>query len=534
MRRAARSSGSSIGSVGPGSVIGVSSSSRDFAALAAYLARGRDDDTPDRVAWTVSRNIPTDDPDVSATIMHASAARNARVAKPVYHLAISFDPGDRVDRATMEHVADRILGALGLSEHQALIVAHQDREHPHLHLMVNRVHPETGLAWSRWQDQRVVQRVLREEELALGLRQVPGRLAATPQLDAFARLPEVAHPAASPIAVSLASEGASVELARSVQALEHELAVRSEHLASHIAVQSARARLGELDTAVRRASRAAEELQRALGAVYRDPAAAHAALKDEIRRIGVADTLALLKHQPARFGALSTRRKRWLGILYRDDTGSARRSAPYLAGKAYDAIEADRTVRALASAGHIRAADEQFTRALAVIYADADAARLAFERLAHTRGDAHAMHVLGAEPQALGRLRATPGPNGRHEPSVAGAVIAGRQFLAARAAASIGQQRETPSAVDPFARALAAARSDVRNALVEHNATRPLSRSVHADRHPDRRIRQTIARLLPSEVARLSLALSKPARALVAKVRRAVRDAILERDQEAG
>ena len=515
-------------------MIGVSSSSRDFAALAAYLARGRDDDAPDRVAWTATRNLPTDDPDVSATIMHASAARNARVAKPVYHLAISFDPGDRVDRAAMEHVADRILGALGLADHQALIVAHQDREHPHLHLMINRVHPETGRAWSRWQDQRVVQRVLREEELALGLRQVPGRLAPTPQLDAFARAPEDAQHAASPLAVSLASEGASADLSRTVQVLERELAVRRERLASQIAVHGARARLGELDAAVRRASRAAVELRLALGAVYRDPEAAHKALKEEIRRVGVADSLALLEHQPERFGALRMTRQRWLGILYRDDTGSARRSAPYLAGKAYDAIEADRAARALASGSHVRAAEEQFTRALAAVYADATSARLAFERLASARGDAHAVHVLGAEPQVLGALHSTPGPNGRHEPSLAGAVIAGRQFLAARAAASIGQQLKAPSAVDPFARALAAARSDVRNALVEHNATRPLARSVQVDRHHERRVRQAIARLLPSEVARLSLALSRPARALVAKVRRSIRDAIMERDQEAG
>ena len=71
----------------------------------------------------------------------------AFIVDPVYHLALSFDPGDAVDRAAMEHVADRVIAALGLREHQILIVAHRDRDHPHMHLLINRVHPKTGELW---------------------------------------------------------------------------------------------------------------------------------------------------------------------------------------------------------------------------------------------------------------------------------------------------------------------------------------------------------------------------------------------------
>src|SRR5690348_8776148 len=157
-------------------MIGVSSSGRSFGALASYLAARRSGDERDRVAWSASRNLPTTDPELVAKIMRATGAQNVRVRQPVYHLVLSFDPSDAADRATMERVADRILGALKLHEHQVLIVAHRDREHPHLHLLVNRVHPETGLVWDRWQDQPMIQQVLREEERALGLREVPGRL----------------------------------------------------------------------------------------------------------------------------------------------------------------------------------------------------------------------------------------------------------------------------------------------------------------------------------------------------------------------
>ena len=99
-----------------------------------------------------------------------------RVTGPVYHLTISFDPNDLVTPAQMQAVADRVLSDLGLAEHQALLVAHQDRSHPHVHIMVNRVHPETGVAWDRWQDQPQIQRTLRQLERELGLREVAGRL----------------------------------------------------------------------------------------------------------------------------------------------------------------------------------------------------------------------------------------------------------------------------------------------------------------------------------------------------------------------
>ena len=41
---------------------------------------------------------------------------------------------------------DGSLEALGLEGHEALIVAHDDTRHPHVHVVANRVDPETGKA----------------------------------------------------------------------------------------------------------------------------------------------------------------------------------------------------------------------------------------------------------------------------------------------------------------------------------------------------------------------------------------------------
>ncbi len=135
-------------------MIATTSSGRRFGVLARYLMHGRDGTDTERVAWTVGRNLGTDDPELAAALMQATADGNARVEIPVYHLTISFDPADPVSPERMQQVADRVLAELGLREHQTLMVAHGDRAHPHVHCMVNRVHPDTEKAWERWQGDR--------------------------------------------------------------------------------------------------------------------------------------------------------------------------------------------------------------------------------------------------------------------------------------------------------------------------------------------------------------------------------------------
>lgn len=142
--------------------------------FARYLELGRDGNASDRVEWIEARNLPTDDPHTASLLMLATAAQSVRVQKPVYHVALSFDPDDGVDPSTMVHVADRLLNDLGLQEHQALIVAHGDTRHAHVHLMINRVHPKSFRAWRPTRDYARIERSLREQERELALRAVPG------------------------------------------------------------------------------------------------------------------------------------------------------------------------------------------------------------------------------------------------------------------------------------------------------------------------------------------------------------------------
>jgi hypothetical protein len=153
-------------------VIGKTGSGAGFGGLTRYLFNGKQDDlNPGRVLWTSIRELALDDPREAALVMRMTA--QGQTDKPVQHFSISLAPGEHLPPQQWEQVIDTTLRDLKLEGHQALVVAHQDTAHEHVHIMVNRVHPETHLAWDRWQDRPRLMASLRVQEVALGLQQTP-------------------------------------------------------------------------------------------------------------------------------------------------------------------------------------------------------------------------------------------------------------------------------------------------------------------------------------------------------------------------
>ena len=158
-------------------MIGHISRGSGFGGLVRYLVHGDREEEPDpeRVVWTAVRNMPTENPELSAAIMRATSEMNERgVEKPVWHMSLSWHPEDDPSREQMQDAAERVLEKLGISEHQAVLVAHGDTDHAHVHIVVNRVHPETLKVWKGWQDMVKVERVLRVLEKERGLVATPG------------------------------------------------------------------------------------------------------------------------------------------------------------------------------------------------------------------------------------------------------------------------------------------------------------------------------------------------------------------------
>ena len=58
---------------------------------------------------------------------------------PYYHLSLSWHPDEKPTRGDVEHTVEGALSALDLEGHQAVWVRHDDTDHVHVHIVVNRV-----------------------------------------------------------------------------------------------------------------------------------------------------------------------------------------------------------------------------------------------------------------------------------------------------------------------------------------------------------------------------------------------------------
>jgi hypothetical protein len=129
-----------------------------FKGAGAYYLHDKGKDTAERVAWTRTHNVPTKDPHraircMITTATHAEQikARNGTSrtgaksqGKPVYAYSLAWHESDKPEREEMEAAAMSSLEKLGLKDHEAVIVAHRDQKHPHVHVIANLVHPTTG------------------------------------------------------------------------------------------------------------------------------------------------------------------------------------------------------------------------------------------------------------------------------------------------------------------------------------------------------------------------------------------------------
>jgi hypothetical protein len=130
-----------------------------FKGAALYYLHDKGALTDGRVWFTQTENLPTLDAHKAVRCMAYTAmnqqqikaraggsAKGRKLAHPVYTYSLSWAPGEDPAQDEMIDAAQETLRALGLHEHEALLVAHNDEPHPHIHVIVNRVHPETGIA----------------------------------------------------------------------------------------------------------------------------------------------------------------------------------------------------------------------------------------------------------------------------------------------------------------------------------------------------------------------------------------------------
>ena len=97
-----------------------------------------------RAAWEERRGLMTQE--YMGLVMEDLAAMNTRVKGPGKHIIVSWHPSDDPTEEEQREVAGRLLTTLGVTEEQAYIVAHNDRGHALVQILLNRVHPATKRA----------------------------------------------------------------------------------------------------------------------------------------------------------------------------------------------------------------------------------------------------------------------------------------------------------------------------------------------------------------------------------------------------
>lgn len=160
----------------------VTSKGKSFKGAGAYFLHDLGKaETSERVAFTHTVNMLTDDAEKALKVMawtaeHAQQLKTVagqkmtgrKAENPVYNYCLAWAPDQNPDQAHMVEFGLKSLQALGVSEHEALFIAHDDTDHKHLHIMVNRVHPVTGIMAKMDHDQNRLSRLAQAYEEETG------------------------------------------------------------------------------------------------------------------------------------------------------------------------------------------------------------------------------------------------------------------------------------------------------------------------------------------------------------------------------
>jgi hypothetical protein len=133
-----------------------------FKQLAAYVVDARDGGRGDpvdwkladyilddahageKVAWAHATNCESDDLGIAIKeILSVQALNKTARTDKSYHFVVSFPVGERPTREQLEDIERELCEAIGFEDHQRIAAVHQNTDNWHIHIAINRVHPQT-------------------------------------------------------------------------------------------------------------------------------------------------------------------------------------------------------------------------------------------------------------------------------------------------------------------------------------------------------------------------------------------------------
>ena len=109
----------------------------NFSGVVNYMLSKREDEAKVLQAIGVRSSMQND----IAHDFNLQASMRPSVQKPVCHTILSFSAHDteRLTDDVMVKIANEYIEKMGYGDTQSLIVRHSDRQHPHLHICINRI-----------------------------------------------------------------------------------------------------------------------------------------------------------------------------------------------------------------------------------------------------------------------------------------------------------------------------------------------------------------------------------------------------------
>src|SRR5438105_3812762 len=112
-----------------------------FGKLVSYLVDSQGKQT--RVGEIALTNCISIDLTCAVREIVATQQLNTRAKSDrTYHLLISMRAGENPDAQTLRIIEERFCNELGYTEHQRISVVHHDTDNVHVHLAINKIHPQ--------------------------------------------------------------------------------------------------------------------------------------------------------------------------------------------------------------------------------------------------------------------------------------------------------------------------------------------------------------------------------------------------------
>lgn len=143
----------------------------DFGKIVNYTMKGNN-----KSKLLAIEGVRSDSKQHIAESFSCQAGLNTRIRTPVYHISLSFSKQDsgKLTDDLMVKIAGEYMEKMNIKNTQYIVVRHYDREHPHIHLVINRVDND-GKTISDSNDRIRNNRVCRELTIKYGLYMPKGK-----------------------------------------------------------------------------------------------------------------------------------------------------------------------------------------------------------------------------------------------------------------------------------------------------------------------------------------------------------------------